>query len=186
MTVTGIVLAAGAGTRMGMPKALMRSKARRSADAVAWLDTAVSVLEAAGCAPVVVVLGAAPDAPAPPTATVVVAEDWDTGMAASLRAGLAAASGDAALITLVDLPGLPVAVAQRIAAGATDLSLTQAVFGGRPGHPVLIGSAHWDAVSRAISGDRGARGYLVANGVVEIECGDLWDGADIDSAGIDS
>jgi CTP:molybdopterin cytidylyltransferase MocA len=176
MTVTGIVLAAGAGTRMGIPKAL-----KRSADAVPWIDTAVTVLEAAGCAPVFVVLGAAPDAAVPPTARVVFAEDWDTGMAASLRAGLATASGDAALVTLVDLPGLPVAVAERIVAGATEHSLAQAVFGGRPGHPVLIGSAHWNAVSADVTGDRGARGYLVANGVVEIECGDLWDGADIDS-----
>ncbi|MCU1412778.1 MAG: hypothetical protein JWN80_118, partial [Microbacteriaceae bacterium] len=32
----------------------------------------------------------------------------------------------------------------------------------------------------SLSGDRGARDYLVANGVVEVECGDLFDGHDID------
>jgi CTP:molybdopterin cytidylyltransferase MocA len=58
--------------------------------------------------------------------------------------------------------------------------LRQAVFGGRPGHPVLIGREHWTAVADALAGDRGARGYLVAHGVDEVECGDLFDGHDID------
>jgi len=32
-----------------------------------------------------------------------------------------------------------------------------------------------------VSGDSGARGYLVAHGAIEVECGDLWDGADVDT-----
>jgi CTP:molybdopterin cytidylyltransferase MocA len=174
-TLTGIVLAAGAGTRMGTPKALMRT-----ADDVPWLAVAVQLLRAAGCDRVLVVLGAA-IVDVPPGADAVLAADWAEGMSASLRAGLAAASGDAAVITLVDLPELPLGVVQRLVAGSVDGdTLRQAVFEGRPGHPVLIGRDHWSAVIASLSGDRGARSYLIAHGATEIECGDLFDGHDVD------
>lgn len=179
MTITGIVLAAGAGTRMGAPKALMQT------DGQAWVARAASLLFIAGCQRVVVVLGAEADrarALVPDRAEIVVAHDWETGMSASLAAGLAAASGDAALITLVDLPTLPLAVVQRVlGAGRGPRALSQAVFSGRPGHPVLIGSTHWDAVRESVSGDRGARDYLVNYNAAEIECGDLYDGEDQDT-----
>lgn len=175
--VTGIVLAAGAGTRAGGPKALLRLPSGEP-----WLARSVSTLLTGGCSRVVVVLGAMerlarPLVPA--TAEIVVAEDWSLGMSESLRAGLAEASGDAALVTLVDLPDLPVAVVQRVIAASG--ALRQAVFEGRPGHPVWISSDHWMPVRTSLAGDRGARAYLVAHGVTEVECGDLWDGQDRDS-----
>jgi CTP:molybdopterin cytidylyltransferase MocA len=179
-TLTGIVLAAGAGTRLGRPKALLSTP-----DGEPWLARATTLLQAAGCDLVVVVLGAEAQRATtlvPPSAEVVVAEEWASGMSASLRAGLTAATGDAALVTLVDLPHLPLAVVQRVLrGGAARDSLRQAVFEGRPGHPVLMGRSHWDAASRTLTGDRGARHYLVASGVDEIECGDLFDGRDVDS-----
>ncbi|CAN5173942.1 nucleotidyltransferase family protein [soil metagenome] len=180
--LTGIVLAAGAGTRIGTPKALLSTVAGEP-----WVARATALLVAAGCDPVLVVLGASADLArelVPSSATVVVADDWAEGMSASLRAGLLAADPltDAALITLVDLPGLPSTVVERVlAAGAAPDVLAQAVFEGRPGHPVLIGRSHWATVSAQISGDRGARGYLAAHGVTEVECGDLFSGEDVDS-----
>ncbi|MGN6326520.1 nucleotidyltransferase family protein [Pseudolysinimonas sp.] len=165
--LVGIVLAAGAGTRAGGPKALREG----------WLAHAVDVLRQAGCDRVIAVLGAAI---VPTDAEVVVAADWDEGVAASLRAGLAAASGDAALVTLVDLPGMPVAAAARVAAGATPAALRRAVYDGRPGHPVLLGRDHWKAIAASVHGDRGAGPYLRTHGADDVECGDLWDGADID------
>ncbi len=167
MTVTGIVLAAGAGTRAGGPKALRPG----------WLATACATLLEGGCDTVVVVLGAAPDAPLHDDARVsaVIAADWEQGMSHSLRAGLDAASGDAAAISLVDLPALPAEVVRRVLGAAGPLR--QAVFAGRPGHPVYIERAHWGL---PLAGDRGAREYLVAHGVTEVECSDLWDGADVD------
>lgn len=172
MQVCGVVLAAGAGERFGGPKVLVPG----------WLDSACSTLLSAGCTRVVVVLGAAPDAALPddPRVTAVVAADWKKGMSHSLRAGLAAVTESAALITLVDLPGLPASVVQRVI--AADGPLRQAVFAGRPGHPVLV-SLPDPALLDSLEGDHGARDYLVANGVAEVECGDLWSGADVDFRG---
>ncbi|HWR85187.1 MAG TPA: NTP transferase domain-containing protein, partial [Rhodoglobus sp.] len=53
MGVTGIVLAAGAGTRAGGAKAL-----RREPDGTPWLELAATALRDGGCERVVVVLGA--------------------------------------------------------------------------------------------------------------------------------
>lgn len=170
MAVCGIVLAAGAGIRAGGPKALRPG----------WIDTACTALLDGGCARVIVVLGAAPEAPIPADdrVTSIQAADWAAGMAHSLRAGLDAASASeatAALITLVDLPGQPESVVRRVLAGSGELR--QAVFGGRPGHPVYIARSHW---ALPLHGDHGARDYLVKHGATEIECSDLWDGVDVD------
>jgi len=169
------VLAAGAGSRMGAPKALMHTP-----DGVPWVDLACGLLRDAGCDRVLVVLGAAM-VPVPAFAEVVVAADWTFGMSASLRAGLLASTGDASVVTLVDLPELPLDVVRRVVAEpvGTD-ALRQAVFDGRPGHPVLIGRDHRDAVVASLAGDRGARNYLVLHGAREVECGDLFDGHDVD------
>lgn len=173
---TGIVLAAGAGTRAGGPKALLRMP-----DGTPWLELACAFLTASGCDRVVAVLGAGeriarPLVPA--TAEIVVAGDWADGMSASLRAGLAAASGDGVLVTLVDLPGLPVEAGLRVMAGAG--ALRQATYRGAPGHPVYLAREHWEPAAASLSGDRGARRYLVAHSVTEIECGDVWNGLDRD------
>ncbi len=89
MTVAGLLLAGGAGRRFGGPKALVRL------DGELLVERGVRLLRDGGCAPVVVVLGAQAErvravAELP---IVVVAEDWATGMGASLRAGLAALAG---------------------------------------------------------------------------------------------
>lgn len=177
---TGIVLAAGAGTRLGMPKALVVD-----GDGIRWLDRATGLLLAAGCDEVTVVLGGRAAEVAESTdgrVRHVIAENWAGGMSESLKTGLAAARGDAALITLVDLPGLPGSVVARVLGEPVGVgSLRQAVFEGQPGHPVLIGRDHWQAVVQQLEGDRGAREYLAANGVLEIECSDLWNGRDVDT-----
>src|SRR5688500_1712269 len=81
--VAGLLLAAGAGRRMGRPKALVED----------WLVRAVTTLREGGCARVLVVLGASADEARlllqGEDVDVVVAEDWVEGMGASLSAGLA-------------------------------------------------------------------------------------------------
>jgi len=177
--VLGIVLAAGAGVRYGRPKALVDG----------WLAHAVETLLAGGCAPVMVVLGARAEearALVPAEARVVVARDWETGMGASLRAGLAAAVGtdvDTALVSLVDLPGLTPAAVARVATVARacgPAGLVQATYGGVPGHPVALGRGHWQGVAGLARGDHGARDYLRGRSLLRVECGDVADGQDVD------
>ncbi len=166
----GIVLAAGSGTRFGMPKAL----------AADWLSRAVDALRAGGCRDVIVVLGAAV-VDVPPPARAVVAEDWADGMAASLRAGLRAATSDPAVLHVVDIPDVGADVVARVLAAAGESGLARAVFDGRPGHPVVIARRHWPALLETLHGDQGARVFLAGrDDVVAVECGDLATGRDID------
>ena len=183
MTVCGLLLAAGAGTRMGRPKALVVGD-----DGVPWLVRGVETLRAGGCDAVTVVLGAGADEArslVPPDTGVLVAEDWAEGMSASLRAGLRwleDTEADAALVSLVDLPDLTDAVVRRVlSAGADPAALIRTTYDGRPGHPVVIGREHWFGVRAAAVGDLGARDYLAHHALVEVECGDLATGLDVDA-----
>lgn len=180
--VSGLVLAAGAGTRMGRPKALVRG-----ADGEPWLGRSVRVLREGGCTEVVVVLGAAGDqarALVPDGVTVVEALDWAEGMSASLRAGLdhlTTTGAEAAVVLLVDLPDLvPAVVARLLPAGAG--TLARAAYDAEPGHPVVLGRDHWAGVVEASAGDHGARDYLRAHvGEVRlVACEDLATGVDQD------
>lgn len=188
--VHGLLLAAGAGRRMGTPKALVRDP-----DGTTWLHRALGVLAGGGCAGTTVVLGAAADEARTllgswdgPPPGVVVADDWDDGMGSSLRAGLASLSGpaadgaDAVLVLLVDLPDVGADVVARVRTACTGAAdLARAAYDGVPGHPVLLGRDHWAGVAAAARGDRGARDYLAARPVRLVECGDLAGGQDVDS-----
>lgn len=180
--VVGLLLAAGAGTRMGRPKALIRD-----ADGTSWLLRSVAALRDGGCAEVTVVVGADSDAArellAGEPVAVVEASDWAEGMSASLRAGLrslADSSAVAACVHLVDLPDVGPAVVARVLATTGPDALARATYTGRPGHPVLLGRGHWDGVAATVRGDRGARAYLDAHGVRDVDCSDLATGRDID------
>ncbi|MFG6444450.1 NTP transferase domain-containing protein [Microbacterium sp. P07] len=177
----GIVLAAGAGTRYGGPKALARTP-----DGRPWLHAAVEALRGGGCDEVIVVLGAGADAAVslvPAGARAVVATDWAAGLSHSLRAGLGAAAGaDAAIFVPVDTPEIPASAVSRVRAAASALTtaLVQAEYHGRPGHPVLVGAAHFERLARESTGDVGAGPFLSRHGVTGVECADLWAGNDID------
>jgi molybdenum cofactor cytidylyltransferase/nicotine blue oxidoreductase len=169
---------------MGRPKALVRD-----ADGTSWLQRAVEVLVDGGCNGVTVVLGAGADEAVSLLdglgVDVVVAHDWDEGMSASLRSGLESLMGsdaEAAVVTLVDLPDLTAAVVRRVLSEREgDEALARASYHGRPGHPVVLGRAHWAAVAESASGDAGARDYLAGHDIVLVECGDLATGVDVDS-----
>ena len=185
--MVGLLLAAGAGTRFGGPKALARSPV-----GVPWLVDRVTALELGGCSPVLVVLGArAAEARRllPASAVPVVAKDWERGLSSSLRAGLDAAARldsapTAALVALVDTPGLTASAVRRLTrladGEAGDAVLARASYRGRPGHPVLLGQRHWRALADAVTGDRGAAAYLEEAGASLVECADVADGDDVD------
>ena len=185
MTARGLLLAAGAGRRMGGPKALLRDD---SGDP--FVRRGVRALRDGGCDGVTVVVGAASGEVARVLAdedvAVVVAEDWAAGMGASLRAGLIDPSldgADAVVVGLVDLPDVGAEVVRRLLAAVPvgGTTLARASYGGRPGHPVLIGRGHWAGVAETAEGDRGAREYLRTHEPVLVECGDLASGRDVDT-----
>jgi molybdenum cofactor cytidylyltransferase/nicotine blue oxidoreductase len=179
MDAIGLLLAAGAGRRMGLPKALVGT----------WLVDAVEALRDGGCGRVLVVLGASAEEAGlrleGMDVEVVVAADWNQGLAASLRAGLAALSDaeeTAVLVTLVDLADVGADVVRRLVGRPfTAATLARASYDGSPGHPVLLGRDHWAGVIDTASGDTGARAYLAANRVELVECGDLATGHDVDT-----
>ena len=175
MTTAGLVLAAGAGVRFGGPKAPVEVDGER------LVDRAVGVLREGGCDPILVVLGAWNGEV--PGAQVIENPDWSEGMASSLRAGLAALEGepgiDAAVVTLVDLPGLTSAAVARVAAGP---GIAIATYDGARGHPVRLPRAHWAGVRGAAVGDTGARDYLRGRtDIALVEVGDVASGDDMDT-----
>ncbi|MGP4007683.1 nucleotidyltransferase family protein [Streptomyces sp. 4N124] len=187
-TVTGLLLAAGGGRRLGgRPKALLEHRGRP------LVEHAVGVLRAAGCTRVHVVLGAQAavvrERARLEGCVLVDNPEWEQGMGSSLRAGLDSLTGTlatAALVSLVDQPGIgPEAVARVLAAYTDEGSLVSAAYDGVRGHPVLFGAAHWAAIAATATGDRGARAYLKAHeeAITLVECGDVAEAYDIDTEG---
>ena len=184
--VAGVVLAAGAGSRLGQPKALLRLGGEL------LLDRAVRTLRAAGCDAGRGRAGrqCAEDALAAVDITgieVVTNPDWPTGMGSSLRAGLQAVSGraDAAMVFLVDQPGTTVATVERlVAAWRADGRAAVATYDGAPRNPVLLPATTWAEVAASAVGDRGARAWLRAHPgeVSEVACDDVGSADDIDTA----
>jgi CTP:molybdopterin cytidylyltransferase MocA len=178
--VAGILLAAGSGSRLGQPKALVElggeSLAQRGA----------ALLRDGGAAPVVVVTGAA--AVDLPGVLTVHNPRWRTGMGSSLAAGLATVpdSCSAVVIALVDQPLVgPEAVRRLIAAHAAGASVAVATYAGAPRNPVLLGRGHWAEVTALAVGDTGARPFLRAHPelVIAVECGDTGSPDDLDAPG---
>jgi CTP:molybdopterin cytidylyltransferase MocA len=172
----GIVLAAGAGTRFGEPKAPIEIDGER------LVDRAVRVLREAGCDPVFVILGAWEGAV--PDSLVIVNHGWEEGMASSLRIGLkwarATTEADNAIVTLVDLPGLTPEAVRRIDVAPPGIAI--ATYDGERGHPVRIPREHWEELIATVSGDTGARDFFSGrDDVIFVEVGDVADGTDLDT-----
>ncbi|WP_405396624.1 NTP transferase domain-containing protein [Streptomyces microflavus] len=185
--VAGVLLAAGGGRRLGgRPKALLEHRGRP------LVEHALRALRNGGCGPLHVVLGAAADevhARADLTGSVVtVNPGWEEGMGSSLRLGLAALAGtgaDAALVLLVDQPGIGAeAVARVRLAYRSRTSLVAASYDGERGHPVLFGADRWADIAAGAVGDQGARTYLREHrdAITLVECSDVAQAYDIDTA----
>lgn len=191
--VAGILLAAGAGSRYGQPKALADTPETGS-----WLERGIRLLLDAACSPVVVVLGAESGRALALLSAIplggdtrvlpLVVPNWSEGIGASLRTAFEALSRlcweptpIAALVTLVDLPRLALEALARLTHDPiTPSSLRRAVCEGIPGHPVLIGSAHWAPLRSQLTGDIGAGPYLRIHCADAVECAGLGGDDDID------
>jgi CTP:molybdopterin cytidylyltransferase MocA len=176
----GLVLAAGAGTRFGGTKQLAPLRGRPLLSYAVETMLAVPALDR-----VLVVLGhaaeeilAAVDFRA---AEVVVCEAWERGQSASLRCGLAALGhADAVVVTLGDQPF----ITPQVVAGALDQlaghDAVRAVYGGTPGHPVVLGPRVL-AAAGDLAGDQGFRDLLSRFHVNRWEAGHLASAVDVDT-----
>lgn len=171
--VAAVVLAAGEGSRFGGPKQAL------------LLPTVLERVRASGLEPIVVVEGAHAlddvDLGQPTeagTATRVRCADWADGPGASLRSGLAALGEDvaAAVVILADGPRLAPEAIRRVVERWHErpASVVAASYGGRRGHPLVVGRASWGDVP-----DAGLR--LVEPELVP--CDDLGDPGDVDRPG---
>jgi CTP:molybdopterin cytidylyltransferase MocA len=176
--IAGLLLAAGEGSRLGRPKALVSIGGRT------LVERGVELLRDGGTEPVIVVTGAV-DVSLPGVVTVH-NPDWRTGMGSSLRTGLATLPNDAAavVVALVDQPLIGAeAVSRLISAFRDEPGLIAAGYGGKRRNPVLIPRRYWDEVGAAAQADLGARGFLQAHGdlITIVECGDIGRPDDLDT-----
>jgi molybdenum cofactor cytidylyltransferase/nicotine blue oxidoreductase len=178
------VLAAGGGTRTGMPvaKPLLQLRGR---PLVSW---ALDAVRASGLGAVLLVVGYEADtvgAVAPRDVEVVVSTEWQRGIAHSLRAALGALSGrpavDAVCIGLGDQPLVGAEAYRRLGAAYDDgADLAVATYGGVRGNPVLLGRSRWGE-AMGLEGDEGARTLFRRHPVVEVPCDGTGDPSDVDT-----
>ncbi|MGH2655419.1 MAG: nucleotidyltransferase family protein [Actinomycetota bacterium] len=189
--VAGVILAGGTGSRLGRTKQLLPVGGRPMLQHV--VDTAITELDR-----VVVVLGHDADRVARALrlglgVRTVVNPHFAYGQSTSLAVGLVAVSGaEAAVVLLGDEPGVQPGAVRAVvdAYRTTGGPVIQARYGGRPGHPVLLGRMVWASL-RAVQGDSGARAVLRRHPgwVVAVELGtapvdvDTWEDYQLVCAG---
>lgn len=173
----GIVLAAGASTRLGEPKQMLRVGGET------LLDRAVRVAEEAGLSPMVVVLGAGAKGIAASCdlrrTWVVVHAGWAEGMGSSVRAGIELTEGfgevDGAVVMTCDMPGVTAGHLRRLLGMPGEVVASR--YGGRTGVPAYFPRASFAELLR-LRGDAGARELLRGATTVELEGGEM----DVDTA----
>ena len=181
--ITAVVLAAGRSSRMRSGHKLLQPFGASTVIATTVARVAASRADA-----VLVVLGHDADrvGAAIPHAHHVLAPDFAAGMAASLRAGLAACPPDTAavLVCLGDMPLLRTATIDALIArfrdAADPAAILAPVHAGRRGHPVLWGRAHLPALA-ALQGDAGGRDVLATHAVLHVAVDDPGTLLDLDT-----
>ena len=162
--IGGVLLAAGAGRRMGRESKLLLP---HPADGQPLVVYAARGLLALGLADLVVVVR--PDRPAVAAALaglplrIVINSDPDAGQATSLAAGVGALGPGiaAALVALGDTPSVAPAVFAALFAAYLEQQrpITQPVYGTQPGPPTLFARPAWPALAD-LRGDDGARALI--------------------------
>lgn len=136
--IAGVILAAGASTRMGQPKALLEYKGE------AFLSR-LSRIMGEVCGRVIVVLGYDAErvrAAVPQGVEIAVNPTPELAMLSSLQCGLRAAAGSEAVLFLpVDYGAVQGRTVARIAAEAGTADIVVPVFAGLHGHPVCVSRA---------------------------------------------
>jgi len=140
----GLVLAAGASTRMGSPKALVEL------GGITALARIVATLRQSGVEPLVVVVAddhAVAAEARSAGAAVVVNATAASGRTGSIQAGLRALPPERlALVAPVDCPLVRASTVRALLARAGEAALVRPRFAGRAGHPIVLAAAARDAV----------------------------------------
>ncbi len=166
MKLAGVILAAGAGRRLGtVAKALLRR-----ADGRSFLQAVADSAGAAGCPDLVVVVGPPHQAASTAEAErlgleVAVNSSPERGMASSVSLGFAALverfpSATAALLWPVDHARVAPATVRLLVAQADPDTIAVPVYRGRGGHPGLFGRTIWDELVACSTAPYGARSVL--------------------------
>ncbi len=175
-----VVVAAGAGTRMGgVAKALLR------VGDTTYLSRIVETLRSTGDDAVVVVGAPYGDEVAAEAARlgarVVVNPDPSRGMASSIALGFGALTdGDAAWLWPVDHPHVTVETLRALQAAIGDHDVARPRFEGRGGHPPLIARRAWPQLAACDRIDGGARAVIAGLDVVDVAVDDAGVVRDID------
>jgi molybdenum cofactor cytidylyltransferase len=164
-TLHVVVLAAGASTRFGSPKQLVRLNGRP------LLHLAVSRAVEVGGQAVTVVLGANAADLAPllrhTPAAVIVNREWAEGMGSSVRAGVSRVppTADAVLLMLADQPAVTAEDLRRLVGTwrRQPQSIVAAHYDGITGVPAIFPREDFRALT-ALRGDAGARALLKRGG----------------------
>jgi molybdenum cofactor cytidylyltransferase len=168
MRIGAVVLAAGASKRLGEPKQLLMLGGET------LLARAVRVARAAGCSPVVVVLGfSAASIQAGcelEDAVIVVNEDWVEGMGSSVRAGVGALRDlDACVVMTCDMPAV---TATHLGALMASGEVTASSYAGKKGVPAFFPACAFRSLME-LRGDAGAKDLLRPARFVELVGGEL-------------
>lgn len=159
--IAAVILAAGAGTRMGGPKALLKLAGET------LLQRAVRVARQAGLDPVIAVVG---DFPLGAVAAQVVRNPRASeGVASSIRAGLSALPPQVTqvLFLTVDQVAVEADLLQRLVALASPHRPVACAYGGTIGIPALVPARLFPQL-RELRGDQGAKAILLRNGTVAL------------------
>jgi molybdenum cofactor cytidylyltransferase len=156
--IAAVILAAGEGRRMGGPKAFL------ILDGESLLQRTVRVAMAAGCDPVIAVVGDWDPGLLAASVRVVHNREASEGMASSIRAGFAAlAPGiESALILTVDQLAVDAALLRKLLALAVDDpdNPVGCAYGNSLGIPAVLPRRLF-AELMALQGDRGAKAILL-------------------------
>ncbi|WP_415092831.1 nucleotidyltransferase family protein [Nocardioides sp.] len=176
---TGVVLAAGRGTRMGGPKAELVVDGER------LMDRAVRLLAAAGCEPVCVI--GRPEF-SYPEVLVWWPDDLEAGLRTTLETALTLAvpavtttDDDPVAVMLVDQPGLTADGTRSVVAAWRPGRIAIGVIGGQRVHPVVMAARLWREAIAMAGPDEGARRFLATHPELVDEVEVPGDPADLDT-----
>lgn len=172
--VAGAVLAAGSGTRMGQPKAVIVLDGQR------LVDRAVAALRDGGCVPLIAVVR---DGVTVEGTRVVVNPDPARGLRSSLALAVDAADDVEALaVLLVDAPGVGGPAIAAVVDAWTPGRIAVAAYAGRRGHPTVMSPELWRAALGLAAAYEGARALLAARPQLVDEVDVPGDPTDVDTA----